>query len=187
MEENKSPEESEHQDENETDKINRIRFGTMSVWKSLNIPGVTSKYFITLEQLLYEECDCPTKVIQMHQTYKNRRVQLTYNLQQDGSRLVTQFTPVQLLQANSHQLSAPFAQASRRTRDEQYKLKQLQETTFTLNESDEQALWRHKVRCPIHTCTSDRLVTEMKQTRSSDEGMTAFYTCLSCGHQWKHH
>lgn len=33
-------------------------------------------------------------------------------------------------------------------------------------------------------CGSHDLNVEMRQTRSADEGMTAFVTCAGCGHKW---
>jgi DNA-directed RNA polymerase subunit M/transcription elongation factor TFIIS len=33
-------------------------------------------------------------------------------------------------------------------------------------------------------CGSHDLNVEMRQTRSADEGMTAFITCAGCGHRW---
>lgn len=38
------------------------------------------------------------------------------------------------------------------------------------------------MRC--RQCGSHDLHVEMRQTRSADEGMTAFITCAKCGHKW---
>ena len=38
------------------------------------------------------------------------------------------------------------------------------------------------MRC--RKCGSHNLNVEMRQTRSADEGMTAFITCTKCGHKW---
>lgn len=34
-------------------------------------------------------------------------------------------------------------------------------------------------------CGSDNVFSESRQTRSADEAMTVFYTCLNCGNKWK--
>ena len=34
-------------------------------------------------------------------------------------------------------------------------------------------------------CGSDNVFSESRQTRSSDEATTIFYTCLNCGNKWK--
>lgn len=34
-------------------------------------------------------------------------------------------------------------------------------------------------------CGSDNVFSESRQTRSSDEAMTIFFTCLNCGNKWK--
>lgn len=34
-------------------------------------------------------------------------------------------------------------------------------------------------------CGSDNVFSESRQTRSSDEAMTVFFTCLNCGNKWK--
>lgn len=34
-------------------------------------------------------------------------------------------------------------------------------------------------------CKSDNVNVYVKQTRSSDEASSKFYTCLNCGNKWK--
>ena len=40
-----------------------------------------------------------------------------------------------------------------------------------------------QVRCV--QCGATRVAYHQMQTRSADEGMTTFYRCISCGHQWR--
>lgn len=34
-------------------------------------------------------------------------------------------------------------------------------------------------------CGSDNIFSESRQTRSSDEATTIFFTCINCGNKWK--
>jgi len=39
--------------------------------------------------------------------------------------------------------------------------------------------------CRKKTCKSTNTIYYQKQTRSADEPMTTFYTCLTCGEKWR--
>ena len=44
---------------------------------------------------------------------------------------------------------------------------------------------KNTVNIKCGTCGSDNVYSESRQTRSGDEAMTIFYTCLNCGKKWK--
>ena len=44
---------------------------------------------------------------------------------------------------------------------------------------------KNTVGIKCKTCGSDNIYSESRQTRSADEAMTIFYTCLNCGKKWK--
>lgn len=44
---------------------------------------------------------------------------------------------------------------------------------------------KNTVGIKCHKCGSDNVFSESRQTRSGDEAMTIFYTCLNCGQKWK--
>lgn len=38
---------------------------------------------------------------------------------------------------------------------------------------------------PCRRCKNKKVTSYQLQTRSGDEGMTTYYTCISCGYKWK--
>ena len=44
---------------------------------------------------------------------------------------------------------------------------------------------RNTIDIKCRKCGSDNVYSESRQTRSGDEAMTIFYTCLNCGQKWK--
>lgn len=44
---------------------------------------------------------------------------------------------------------------------------------------------KNTVGIKCRKCQSDNIYSESRQTRSADEAMTIFYTCLNCGNKWK--
>ena len=44
---------------------------------------------------------------------------------------------------------------------------------------------KNTVGIKCNKCGSDNVFSESRQTRSGDEAMTIFYTCLNCGNKWK--
>ena len=44
---------------------------------------------------------------------------------------------------------------------------------------------KNTVGIKCRKCQSDNVYSMSRQTRSGDEAMTIFYTCLNCGNKWK--
>ena len=65
------------------------------------------------------------------------------------------------------------------TKINEYLLEHVPVTAFIEEAVDTRVANVVGMKCPM--CGSDEIYAESRQTRSADEAMTVFYTCLKCG------
>ena len=89
----------------------------------------------------------------------------------EASRLVTMKPEEMMTKEKKEELQKNLQYQKDKTRSDYYKQKQLREGS--------QSIFKCK------KCGSQKCDYEQKQTRSADEPMTVFVTCLNCDNRWK--
>lgn len=146
-------------------------------WNAENKSNIV-KYVNQLEVLIY----------QMSQnnllTYRAHCTRMTFNLYKNAKFLMAKYSPSVLLILTDSLLAENtdmfFMQKAYHERSAYFN--HLLDANSLNLLKDEDNL---KPFITCRKCRGDKVITESKQTRSADEGMTIFCMCQECGCRWK--
>jgi DNA-directed RNA polymerase subunit M/transcription elongation factor TFIIS len=139
-----------------------------------------TNYFQQVEQHMYQLCDSPTTLPEIH-AYRRKFTQLWYNLKLFPDYLIAGFSPLQLVCAESAQLNPKVKQEIEENKKRQEEYQRIQTADV---ESDKEQEANETTLCRY--CRKPKQIgVLLLQIRRADEGMTAFYTCYKCNGKWR--
>lgn len=133
---------------------------------------------VTIESLTHEECKGPSSSSSL---YKSRIKSILFNLRDKNnpelrnSLISLELSPRKFAKLTTQQM----ASTERKMSVEKAKLDAMNESVAAASPQAETDMFQ------CGNCKQRRCKYSQMQTRSSDEPMTTFVTCLNCGKRWK--
>lgn len=131
-------------------------------------------YARELEQLIFKQSK--------KQCYRVNSTEFVQTIENHGETLFVYHSPLELLNIITEELSNP-------ERKPEYVQMMKQEKHFEslleegVRHVEKLQKWDNLLKC--RRCKSNDIITEQKQTRAADEGMSVFAVCRNCLTKWK--